>query len=69
MSDTVLGENVFLCTVLYMLFPKPAYFCSQITERVSLFGVTNRMCALLCLKKELTPKKKTGELNIKKMEV
>lgn len=49
--------------------PKACLFCSQITDHVSLFYVANYICALLCLKKELTPKKKTGELNIKKMEV
>lgn len=63
-----LWKCVFMQYAVYAI-PKTCLFCSQITEHVSLFCVTNRICALLCLKKELTPKKKTGELNIKKMEV
>jgi len=55
-----------MCFYALYAIPQTCVFCSQITEHVSLFCVTNGICAVLCLKKELTQKWKTGELNISK---
>lgn len=54
--------------ILYMPFQKPAYFVNQIADHVSLCIILY-LCSFLPGKKEFTPKRKTEELNIKKIEV